>query len=626
MEVVRWTVDVLFVLDLKDVGRHDVAVAGGKGANLGELIRAGFPVPRGFIVTTAAYDRFLADNHLEEIIARGLADSSASGGTIRAAMDKGPIPAEVEHEILTKYEHLHDGAVAVRSSATAEDLPGAAFAGQQDTFLNVIGAAALLDAIRRCWASLWNDRAIAYRARLQIDPRTVKLAVVMQRMVAAEVAGVLFTANPITGARDEVVVDASPGLGEAVVSGLVTPDHHIVRKEWWGWRGVEHRPGRREVMVQARPEGGTEQVSFDAGAAQRPALTVRELRRLARLGARIERHFGCPQDIEWAFSGGQLFILQARPITALPEAHDTASPILRTMVNLISEMLPARPYPLEATTWGPGLVISALLGPLLRVVGFDVRTEQLFVEEDGVIVRFSGRLPVRPTPRLLLAPVRLLRQARRYELSRWQGDPLLAEALARARALEARDPRTISWMDLLATVREALTIAFMLGEVRVRYMPGAILGFLGLRLMLGLIGRTDCFDALLCGVETKTLEVNRALERLAARIRADPFLADAFARHEPTELWSVLEEQPHGRAFLEELGAFLDQYGHREAGGTLLVSQGTWKESPEVVLGILKGLAVSFVRGQARPPDWRAVRDDVLRHPLLGCCRCTRCF
>jgi pyruvate,water dikinase len=210
-----------------------------------------------------------------------------------------------------------------------------------------------------------------------------------------------------------------------------------------------------------------------------------------------------------------------------------------------------------------------------------------------------------------------LRQARRYDLSHWEDDALLAEALARARALDAGDPRTLSWMDLLAAVHEALTIAFMLGEVRVRYMPGAIVGFIGLRIMLQLAGRADCFDALLSGVETKTLEVNRALERLAARIRSDACLADAFARYEPNQLWTVLEAEPSGRAFLAELRTFLDQYGHREAGGTLLVSQSTWKESPEVVLGILKGLALAANRAQGRPPDWRAVCDDVLRHPLL---------
>jgi pyruvate,water dikinase len=212
------------VLPLHELGRRDLAVAGGKGANLGKLVRAGFPVPAGFVVTTAAYDRFVADNRLGETIARALREERGSRAAIQDTFAGASIPPEVARDILAAYHRLGQGAVAVRSSATAEDLPEAAFAGQQDTILNVVGTEALLDAVRRCWASLWSERAIAYRERQRLDQQAVKLAIVVQRLVAAEMAGVLFTANPVTGARDEIIVDASPGLGEAVVSGLVTPD------------------------------------------------------------------------------------------------------------------------------------------------------------------------------------------------------------------------------------------------------------------------------------------------------------------------------------------------------------------------------------------------------------------
>jgi pyruvate,water dikinase len=610
------------VLPLHELGRRDLAVAGGKGANLGELVRAGFPVPPGFVVTTAAYDRFVADNRLGETIARALHEERGSGAAIRDAFEGALIPPEVGRDILAAYHRLGQGPVAVRSSATAEDLPQAAFAGQQDTFLNVVGTEALLDAVRRCWASLWSERAIAYRERQGLDRQTVKLAVVVQRLVAAEAAGVLFTANPVTGARDETVVDASPGLGEAVVSGLVTPDHYVLRKGRWGWRIVERRPGRREVVVQPRAAGGTEHVAPDTAAAPQPALPgypLRRsaLRRLARLGAAIERHFGGPQDVEWAWTGGTLFIVQARPITALPGPLPRPSRLARVMASLMAEMLPVRPYPLEVTTWGPGLVISALLGPMLRMCGLALRVDRLFVEEDGMLVRLSGRLPIRPIPGILLAPLRIVRQARRYDPARWRADLLLAEAQARARALEARDLRALSWADLLATVRAALAIPPLLGEVRLRYVPGAALAIGRLRVALGLLGRADRLGALLSGVETKTLETNRALEALAARIRSDPTLADAFARHEPAELWFVLEAQPSGRAWLAELRVFLDRYGHREAGGTMLVSQSTWKDAPEAVLGMLKGLALAERRPQPERPAWDAARDELLAHPLL---------
>jgi pyruvate,water dikinase len=606
-------------LPLHTLGRDDLPIAGGKGANLGELIRAGFSVPAGFVVTTAAYDHFVGRHRLAETIDRELRDE-AGGAAIRAAFEAAPIPAEIEREVGAAYDQLGHGPVAVRSSATAEDLPEAAFAGQQDTFLNVVGPDALLDAVRRCWASLWTDRAIAYRDRLGLDQRAAKLAVVVQRMVDAEAAGVLFTANPVTGAREEIAIDASPGLGEAVVAGLATPDHYVLRKgRWlgrWGWQIAERRAGKRELIVRARAGGGTEQVEGSIAAAA-PSLPDRALRKLARLGAAVERHFGYPQDVEWAWAGGELFILQARPITALPEPLPRPTRAQQMLAGLVAELLPARPYPLEATTWLPAVFgfpvrFFALLGlaspPLDRV----------FVEEDGVVVSLSGHRTVRPTPGILLAPLRLPRLARRYDPADWRADPLLPEAQARVRALEARDPRDLSWDGLLSTAREALAIPALVWEFRIRYLVRPMLAAALLRLALALLGRADRFSTLLfMGIETRTLQANRALEALAARVRSDAALADAFARHDASNLWTALEAQSSGRAFLAELRAFLDEYGHRETGGTLQVSEPTWKDAPAVVLGMLQGLARAEPQPQTERPDWETARDEVLAHPLL---------
>jgi pyruvate,water dikinase len=252
------------VLPIAEVDRGFLPLVGGKGANLGEMTRARLPVPPGFCVTPVAYARVAAEAHIEPLIAElehmpsDLTESlSTHASNIRGLIESTPIPASIADAITAAYQQLGDGVpVAVRSSATAEDLPEAAFAGQQDTFLNVVRAEALLDAVRRCWASLWTDRAIVYRERQKIDQQTAKLAVVVQRMVAAEVAGVLFTANPVTGARDEIVVDASPGLGEAIVSGLVTPDHFVLDKR--SGRVKERQLGQREVIIRARSGGGTE--------------------------------------------------------------------------------------------------------------------------------------------------------------------------------------------------------------------------------------------------------------------------------------------------------------------------------------------------------------------------------
>jgi phosphohistidine swiveling domain-containing protein len=607
----------LFVLPLHALGRGELAVAGGKGANLGELVRAGFPVPPGFVVTTAAYDHFVAENHLDTIISQALREQHGSGAAIRDAFERALIPPEVERACLSAYHQLGEGPVAVRSSATAEDLPGAAFAGQQDTFLNVLGASAVLDAVRRCFASLWTDRAIAYRARQGLDQRTVQLAVVVQRLVEAQVAGVMFTANPVTGARDEILIDASPGLGEAVVSGLVTPDHFVLRKRWRGWPIAERHPGRREVVVRPAAGGGTEQVSPDTADLSRSPLPDRAALHLARLGTAIQRHFGGPQDIEWAWAEGALFIVQARPMTALPEPAPHAGRLMRMVAPLLAEMLPMRPYPLDVTTWGPAL-LGAAFAVILQLVGVTAPSfDRLFIEEESVVVRFSGKLPVRPTPALLLTPFRLLSASRRSHPEHWQDDPDLVQAQARARALEERDLRALSWEELLATAHEALALPGPLaGEPRVRYFPRGLLALGCLGLLLALVRGGKHFGTLLSGVETKTSETNRALEALAAQIRSDPVLAETFSTHDAPDLWAALEQQSSGRAYLAEVRTFLDRYGHREA-AALLVSLPTWKDAPETVLGILQGLAAAPPRSGDARPAWIVSRDELLAHPFL---------
>jgi len=302
-----------FVAPLEHFGRDDLARAGGKGSNLGELACAGFLVPDGFVVTTEAYEAFVTHNRLGKTIAHALEEEHGSSAVIRAAFEKAPIPPEIEENILVAYSELKESPVAVRSSATAEDLPGAAFAGQQDTYLNVVGEEAVLDAVRCCWGSLWTDRAIAYRRRRGIDSHEVRIAVVVQCMIEAESAGVMFTANPVTGDRDQIVVDASAGLGEAVVSGLVTPDHYVLDssgqiREW--------SPGRREVVIRGAAGGG---VTHETGAATQDRPVGDEvLTELARMGTSVAHLFGSPQDVEWAYAAGRLWLLQTRPMTAVP--------------------------------------------------------------------------------------------------------------------------------------------------------------------------------------------------------------------------------------------------------------------------------------------------------------------
>jgi rifampicin phosphotransferase len=271
-------------------------------------------VYRAFVAATQIGDQILALARSvtadDPVVLEQISDA------IRALFMNGQMPEAIAIAIVTGYQELSQGAawlpVAVRSSATAEDLPGLSFAGQQDTYLNIVGSDAVLDAVKRCWASLWTARAIGYRARNRIPPDQVALAVVVQALIASEVSGVLFTANPLTGRRDEIVIDASFGLGEAIVSGQVEPDHYAVDPQCW--QITERKLGTKALAIVPRPDGGTEHIT---GGDSRQALPDEQIVELARVARRVADHFGTPQDIEWAWAGGQLYLLQSRPITSL---------------------------------------------------------------------------------------------------------------------------------------------------------------------------------------------------------------------------------------------------------------------------------------------------------------------
>ena len=371
-------------------------------------------------------------------------------------------------------------------------------------------------------------------------------------------------ANPITGARNEIVIDSSPGLGEAVVSGMVTPDHFVLRRGRWGWRVTERRPGRREVVIQARLGGGTENIEPPARSGLAP-LPGRALRRLAHLGAAIQHHFDRPQDVEWAWANGQVSILQARPMTALPEPLPQLSRPVQMLSAMFAEMFPIRPYPLDQTSWVPAISAGAV-EPLFKLLGLSVPSiATFFVVEDGVVVRFSGRITARPTLALLVAPARILWMAIRYDPRRFREDHQVAQAQTRIRVLQAQDSRTRSWEAAFVTVHEALALPLELaGAPRQHYLPRAAIAVGLLRMVLGLLRQGHRFGALFSDVESRTLETNRALETLADRVRSEPELADLFAERATGELRTVLMTLPAGAAFLIKLQSFLDDYGHRE--------------------------------------------------------------
>ena len=317
-----------YVVGLQEIDETQVAVVGGKGAHLGELSRIdGIRVPPGFAVTTDAFRRVMReapsiDGQLDALSRLDADDRDgirALSAEIRRTIEAAAIPDDVAAAITRALDE--HAAYAVRSSATAEDLPTASFAGQQDTYLNIAGPAAILEHVSRCWASLFTERAVTYRLRSGFDHRKVSMAVVVQQMVFPDAAGILFTADPVTSNRKIASVEASFGLGEALVSGLVNPDVYTVRDG----EIVAKAVATKRLAISASPAGGTQEEAIEAERQVQPALTDAQVVRLVRLGRRIEAHFGRPQDIEWCLADDDFQIVQSRPITTLfpvPEADD----------------------------------------------------------------------------------------------------------------------------------------------------------------------------------------------------------------------------------------------------------------------------------------------------------------
>jgi len=622
-----------------DIDRTALPIAGGKAANLGELTRAGLPVPAGFCVTTAAYELVAEGASLAPILdalaatrpddTTRLAELAAAA---RASLLKAHVPDAVIRAIAVAYHELGNGApvpVAVRSSATAEDLPYASFAGQQDTYLNVVGDEPVLEAMRRCWASLWTDRAVSYRAANGIDPRSVRLAVAVQRMVETAVAGILFTANPLTGRRRQAVIDASPGLGEAVVSGAVNPDHFVVNTATG--EIVERRLGDKRVAVQATAGGGTEVVELDASEDE-ASLSDDQIRALADLGARVEAHYGTPQDTEWAVHpDGRIWLLQARPITTLfplpagAPATDTSPRVyfsfsvaqgvyrpltpmglqaFRVAFSAVATFAghpPRNPYagpaffadaggrifaditPALRSTFGRRVLdfvvrnMEALTAPILRQLATDPRfapvtTRRWPVLRTVVSVLIRGRVPLHLAGALVrpeAARARARRVAAEFRVAGGvPGDADATERLATAeRLLLGFPPHLLS--RVLPTFGAGLVANALAGE------------------LLGSLASADERRTVLRGLpHNPTTEMDLALWALTQEVRADPALARTVSETPPERLARDYRGGALPTKLQAGLADFLRVYGHR-AVAEIDLGLPRWSEDPTYIVGVL---------------------------------------
>ena len=321
----------LYLLSFKDIDKTQLMVVGGKGANLGELSKVeGIQVPEGFCITTEAYKRVVEENKefndlVEELSHLKVEDMKKAGeisGKIRRLIEEIIVPKDIEEGIAAFIKKFGERqAYAVRSSATAEDLPLASFAGQQDTYLNIIGKDAILHHVSKCWASLFTDRAVIYRMQNNFDHRKVYLSVVIQRMVFPEASGIMFTADPVTGSRKVTSIDASFGLGEALVSGLVNADIYKVKEG----SIIDKKISAKKIAIYGLEQGGTEKREIEVDRQNAQALTDGQIIELEQTGRKIEKYFGRPQDIEWCLYEDKIYIVQSRPITTLypaPEVND----------------------------------------------------------------------------------------------------------------------------------------------------------------------------------------------------------------------------------------------------------------------------------------------------------------
>ena len=618
------------LVDLVDIDSSMISAVGGKALNLGILSSAELPVPGGFCVTTEAY-RLVVHRQLDDLMDK-LAGATDPGGVTEAAEEARrrvlaiEPPAELQTAITDHYNALGvDEPVAVRSSATAEDLAYASFAGQQDTYLNVVGSAALLDAVRRCWASLWTDRAVSYRNANAIDHRSVTLAVVVQRMIDSAAAGVMFTANPITGSRNETVIDASPGLGEAVVSGAVNPDHFVVNSV--DRRIVSRRLGDKRLMITSTPGGGTEHREL-ADQSSEACLDDDQVLRLVDLGQQVQRLYGAPQDTEWALDpAGNLWLTQARPITTLYPLARTHRPGLRVLmcfslaqgltrpitpmgiaaIRLIGtsvataiKMPPAEPLAGPPAMHAPGqrvfLDVTSVLRnrigrrAVIRVFGvMEARAsavlKTLAERPEFSILEKSDHTALRHIAGALIrnkVPVRVAAGLANPELA-YRGVAATERRLRRALTL----PANATASQRLDFVERRLGDLFLLMPRTFAYAVGGLLMLAASRRLLRDVAQPGELQEVLRGLPHNiTTEMDLKLWKLTEEIRNNEPSRTVFTDLAVPDLLQRYRERALPPVAQRGLQGFLRRFGHR-AVAEIDLGMPRWSDDPSYLLGVI---------------------------------------
>lgn len=610
-----------YIKTFSTIHKHDISLVGGKGANLGDLTGKGFPVPPGFVVTANTYNTFFTSLHLKKTL-QHLHNARAEDiehycAIIRETIITTQLPGELAEAILAAHQKLvetrtADIVCAVRSSATAEDLRDASFAGQHATYYYV-ERANLLRMVKQCWASLWNTEAVSYRTARGIDHASVYMAVVVQEMIRSEIAGITFTANPVSGAKEEIITEASWGMGAAIVDGRVTPDRYILERESFKLR--EHRIAEKRFMVYANLQAGAiyrlEEVPHEMR--RQETLTLDFLNTVVTWAIKAEEHFGSPQDVEWAIADGRFYMLQSRPITAMGSADATeevagqyilfkpaVENLTEPLTPLTADVLAMFFSPLIHFIHGWGYLNLKYVHPIFP---FKVSDEELV----NLLYGLSSdiRIPLKKLS-LLKLPFLLLLSLYTY----------FTLGVTFARTGNMPDDSMENYRALCHSVEENPDYGPIEAIQRLWFFPkffdqiGSMplfVNFSSIR-YIGLIGllkvlirqwipdaRSDAETLLCSGLEgVHSAEMGREIWALARAAHCHQRLRELWLKYPPEQVLSKIRNEPEAQNFLRLLERFLAKHGHR-ALKELELQSIRWEEKPVQIIGMIRNyLLVDF--------------------------------
>lgn len=598
-------------LDFSEIKKDDISTAGGKGANLGEMTAAGITVPGGFVVTAEAYRIFLKKNHLEEIFRRELTAAGTEEAKLLEAAAKlrnlilqGDLPDEVETAIHEKYNQLGEHArVAVRSSATAEDLPDASFAGQQETYLNVRGIDKVLARVKSCYASLWGNRAVCYRCNQGYDQLSVALAVVIQQMVESEKSGVLFTVNPITHNREEIQINASYGLGESVVSGRVTADSYLCDKKG-NLKFCQIGSKQTQIIYADESGADTKEVPVSAKMQQERCLSEQEIASLCDEAVRVENHYGQPMDIEWGINNGSVYILQARAITTLKANHSEEDRLVAEYIKgstikgkekeNMAFQLEKMPYAYRPLDYDYMLMINHQKAKIFGENGLVLNSDPQ-MDDDGIQTLPISKIGLNKNIFKLPGTLKMLNN---FDLCAKKCHTFMPEYESEVAVIREMDFHDKSLKECGEFIAYSLELLGRLTYDRFKYalFPSVLARDLE-KAVQKVNPKYSKYD-LFWGLNNKTAEVTRDIAALAAEIKTDEKLsAEVLAG---TKYADLCQKFPYIK---DRFDAFLQKNGYKSDYNCYCVHAQTLLEDPDRLIHILQPLIADQEQSGVKEED-----------------------